>query len=156
MLYTTHRPRRPALLAATCVAVLGLGLGAAVSVPASAAQRSGSDSTAGRQYDAKEVRHFLKGFYGHHGPSAWQREHLVTEELKEKVAQTPDYDLLLCAQNTPQDIEIGPVTTAQSAGVGWAPITTHWGKGQDTQVFTAYVGLDASKPMKLTDISCEG
>ncbi|MBC3992991.1 hypothetical protein H8N00_29790 [Streptomyces sp. AC563] len=134
---------------------VGLGLGlAAVPVAAAGQSGSGSEST-GRQYDAKEVRHFLKGFYGSHGPSAWEREHLVTEELKEKAAQTPDYDLLLCAQNTPKAIDIGPVTTAQSAGVGWARVTTHWGKGQDTQVFTAYVGLDASKPMKLMDISCE-
>ncbi|MBC3985637.1 hypothetical protein H8N01_24435 [Streptomyces sp. AC536] len=158
---TSHRTRRPALLAATCVTAVGLGLGLAA-VPVAAAGQSGSGSeagsgsgTTGRQYDAKEVHHFLKGFYGNHGPSAWEREHLVTEELKEKAAQTPEYDLLLCAQNTPEAIDIGPVTTAQSAGVGWAPVTTHWGKGQDTQVFTAYVGLDASKPMKLMDISCE-
>ncbi len=155
---TSRRAKRPALLAATCVTAVGLGLGLAAAAPVAAAGQpgtgSGSGST-GRQYDAKEVRHFLKGFYGNHGPSAWEREHLVTEELKEKAAQTPDYDLLLCAQNTPKAIDIGPVTTAQSAGVGWAPVTTHWGKGQDTQVFTAYVGLDASKPMKLMDISCE-
>ncbi|WEV27711.1 hypothetical protein OYE22_22905 [Streptomyces sp. 71268] len=162
----SRRAKRPALLAATCVTAVGLGLGLAAAAPVAAAGQSGAGSGAGsgadsgsgataRQYDAKEVRHFLKGFYGNHGPSAWEREHLVTEELKEKAAQTPDYDLLLCAQNIPKAIDIGPVTTAQSAGVGWAPVTTHWGKGQDTQVFTAYVGLDASKPMKLMDISCE-
>ncbi|MFF5715834.1 hypothetical protein [Streptomyces buecherae] len=153
---TAHRTKRPALLAATCVTAVGLGLGLAAAAPVAAAGQSGAGSgSTGRQYDAKEVRHFLKGFYGTHGPSAWEREHLVTEELKEKAAQTPDYDLLLCAQNVPKAIDIGPVTTAQSAGVGWAPVTTHWGKGQDTRVFTAYVGLDASKPMKLMDISCE-
>lgn len=154
MMRTSRRPRRTALLAAGLLATAGLGLGFAG--PASAAaDRPSSVDPGGKQYDAKQVRHFLKSFYGHHGPSAWEREHLVTEELKEKAAQTPDYDLLLCAQNTPEDIEIGPVTTAASAGVGWAPVTTHWGEGQDTQVFTAYVGLDASKPMKLTDISCQ-
>lgn len=158
----SHFSRRPALYVATCVSALGLGIAASVPAaassaspasPASSASSAPSTDATTRQYEAEQVHHFLEGFYGNHGPRSWERENLVADQLKEKAAQTPDYDLLLCAQNTPQDIEIGPVTTAQSAGMGWAPVTTHW-KGGDREVFTAYVGLDASKPIKLTDISC--
>ena len=57
-------------------------------------------------------------------------------------------------QNTPRDIEVGEVTTAQSAGVGWATITTTWDGSPRTASFTAYVDLDGSKPMKLLDVDC--
>lgn len=148
-----RRAARPGLLLAACATAVGLVVGSAA-VPAAAAGRPAPDPTA-RHYNAEQVHHFLEGFYGNHGPRPWEREHLVDDHLKEKAAQTPGYDLLLCAQNTPEDIEVGPVTTAQSAGVGWAPVTTHWADGPEVQVFTAYVALDASQPIKLTDISCK-
>ncbi len=44
------------------------------------------------------------------------------------------------------------MTTAQSAGVGWATVTTIWdGKARGT--FTAYVDLD-SDPIELQDVNC--
>ncbi|WP_331743233.1 hypothetical protein OG239_43345 (plasmid) [Streptomyces sp. NBC_00868] len=46
------------------------------------------------------------------------------------------------------------MTTGQSVGVGWSTITTRWNGSRDGH-FTTYVGLDASKPMKLHDITCE-
>ncbi|MCP3803532.1 hypothetical protein NLX83_30100 [Allokutzneria sp. A3M-2-11 16] len=130
---------RPAVTAAGCVLGLILGASTATAQP--------------QQYTADQVRSFLVGFYGKHGPSQHDREHRVTPELKKKAAETPDYDLLLCAQNEPRRIGIGRVTTAQSAGVGWATVTTRW--SGPSQRFTAYVGLDASQPMKLYDIECK-
>lgn len=105
------------------------------------------------RYTAEEIRRFLVSFYGKHGPSAWKREHQVSAELKKRAAETPDYDLLLCAQNTPRAISVGKVTTAQSAAVGWATITTHWA-GQRKEHFTAYVALDAKRPLELLDVAC--
>ncbi|WP_308280981.1 hypothetical protein [Streptomyces monomycini] len=105
------------------------------------------------RYTAEEIRRFLVSFYGKHGPSAWKREHQVSAELKKKAAETPDYDLLLCAQNTPRDISVGKVTTAQSARVGWATITTYW-SGNRKEHFTAYVDLDATRPIELLDVAC--
>ncbi|MFB9906023.1 hypothetical protein [Allokutzneria oryzae] len=115
---------------------------------------AGTATAQGRQYTARQVHTFLVSFYGQHGPSQYDRTHKVTPQLRKKAAETPDYDLLLCAQNTPRNITIGKVTTAQSAGVGWATVTTKWRGGAD-QRFTAYVGLDAGTPMKLYDVSCQ-
>ncbi|SDM17503.1 hypothetical protein [Allokutzneria albata] len=130
---------RPAVVAAGCVLGLLIGSSTAIAHP--------------QHYTAGQVRTFLVKFYGKHGPSQYDRKHRVTLYLRQRVAETKGYDLLLCAQNTPRDISIGKVTTAQSAGVGWATVTTRWA-GSPKQRFTAYVGLDARKPIKLYDISC--
>ncbi len=157
-----HASRTTATVVATATAVaLGLTLTAASAVPAAAATQSTSIQPSradlrtdpNGRYTAEEIRRFLVSFYGKHGPSAWQREHQVAAELKKKAAETPDYDLLLCAQNTPRNITVGKVTTAQSARVGWATITTYW-SGNRKQNFTAYVDLDATRPIELLDVSC--
>ncbi|KOT55966.1 MULTISPECIES: hypothetical protein [Streptomyces] len=157
-----HASRTTATVVATATAVaLGLTLTAASAVPAAAATQSTSIQPSradlrtdpNGRYTAEEIRRFLVSFYGKHGPSAWQREHQVSAELKKKAAETPDYDLLLCAQNTPRNITVGKVTTAQSARVGWATITTYW-SGNRKQNFTAYVDLDATRPIELLDVSC--
>ncbi|MGW7551282.1 hypothetical protein [Streptomyces rimosus] len=157
-----HASRTTATVVATATAVaLGLTLTAASAVPAAAATQSTSIQPSradlrtdpNGRYTAEEIRRFLVSFYGKHGPSAWQREHQVSAELKKKAAETPDYDLLLCAQNTPRNITVGKVTTAQSARVGWATITTYW-SGNRKQSFTAYVDLDATRPIELLDVSC--
>ncbi|MET7937520.1 hypothetical protein [Streptomyces sp. NPDC005322] len=145
-----HALRHSATAIGGCAAALGLGLVLAAGAPASATDRTDPNG----RYTAEEIHHFLEGFYGNHGPRPWEREHLVSDGLKERAAQTPDYDLLLCAQNTPRDVEVGEVTTAQSAGVGWATITTTWGKRAQTASFTAYVDLDGSQPLKLLDVYC--
>ncbi|MEU1787942.1 hypothetical protein ABZ553_19040 [Streptomyces sparsogenes] len=142
--------RRSTALAGGCAAALGLGLVLAAGSPASAAERTDPNG----RYTAEEIHHFLEDFYGDHGPTAWERKHLVSKQLKEKAAENPGFDVLLCAQNEPLDIEVGEVTTAQSARVGWATITTTWGGEPSTASFTAYVDLDASKPMKLLDVDC--
>ncbi|MEC4019775.1 hypothetical protein [Streptomyces sp. H27-D2] len=150
----TRSPKRSAALAATCAAALGLGLTLAASAPAASAPTARAAAAApGPRYNAEQVHHFLEGFYGNHGPRVWERKHLVTNALKRKAARTHNYDLLLCAQNTPKDIAIGKVTTAQSAGMGWATVTNSWGGGRKT-AFTAYVGLDSRKQIKLADIDC--
>ncbi|MFH8595648.1 hypothetical protein [Streptomyces rimosus] len=157
-----HASRTTVTVVATATAVaLGLTLTAASAVPAAAATQSTSIQPSradlrtdpNGRYTAEEIRRFLVSFYGKHGPSAWQREHQVSAELKKKAAETPDYDLLLCAQNTPRNITVGKVTTAQSARVGWATITTYW-SGNRQQNFTAYVDLDATRPIELLDVSC--
>lgn len=117
------------------------------------ASSAGATDTNDR-YTAEEVHHFLEGFYGDQGPRPWERENLVTEELKKRAAETEGYDLLLCARNVPLDIEVGEVTTAQSAGVGWAMVETSWGEGEESSVFAAYVSLDGDQPLKLLDIDC--
>ncbi|MFF4105541.1 hypothetical protein [Streptomyces sp. NPDC001903] len=106
------------------------------------------------RHTASEISTFLTSFYGHHGPSAGDRDQLVSQQLKEKQAHSPGSDVLLCAQNEPRDIVVGAVTVAQSAGVGWATVTTHWSADQ-TDTFTAYVRLD-SRPIKLDDVICAG
>ncbi|MFF7381039.1 hypothetical protein ACIP4Q_38000 [Streptomyces massasporeus] len=53
-------------------------------------------------------------------------------QLKEKVADKPEFDVLLCAQN----------------------ISTYWNGGSDKAGFTAYVGLDATRPIQLLDVDC--
>ncbi|WP_043487584.1 MULTISPECIES: hypothetical protein [Streptomyces] len=142
--------RRSTALAGGCVAALGLGLVLAAGSPAAASVQTDPNG----RYTAEEIHHFLEGFYGNHGPTAWERKHLVSDQLKEKAAENPGFDVLLCAQNTPRDIEVGEVTTAQSARVGWATITTTWDGSPQTASFTAYVDLDGSKPMKLLDVYC--
>ncbi|MFF5516871.1 hypothetical protein [Streptomyces coeruleorubidus] len=69
-------------------------------------------------------------------------------------AANPEFDVLLCAQNLPASIDIGPVTTAQSAGVGRATVSTYWNGGSDKADFTAYVDLDATRPIQLLDVDC--
>lgn len=128
---------------------------AAAAPDASVQQQSRADlrTDPNGRYTAEEIRRFLVSFYGKHGPSAWKREHQVSAELKKKAAETPDYDLLLCAQNTPRNISVGKVTTAQSARVGWATVTTYW-SGNREEHFTAYVDLDATRPIALLDVAC--
>ncbi|MEV6579820.1 hypothetical protein AB0M92_16860 [Streptomyces sp. NPDC051582] len=106
------------------------------------------------RHTASEISAFLTAFYGHHGPSALDREQSISQQLREKQAHAPTSDVLLCAQNEPRDIVVGAVTVAQSAGVGWATVTTHWSADQ-TDTFTAYVRLD-SRPIKLDDVICAG
>lgn len=146
---------------ATAVAVTLTAAPAASAAPAAATpaasvqQQSRADlrTDPNGRHTAEEIRRFLVSFYGKHGPSAWKREHQVAAELKKKAAETPDYDLLLCAQNTPRNISVGKVTTAQSARVGWATITTYW-SGSRKEHFTAYVDLDAKRPIALLDVAC--
>jgi hypothetical protein len=154
MLRTLQSRRGVTAVVGGCAAALGLGLALAAGAPASASAHTQRTDPNGR-YTAEEIHHFLEGFYGNHGPRPWEREHLVSDFLKEKAAQTPDYDVLLCAQNMPKDIEVGEVTTAQSAGVGWATITTTWRGAPRTAAFTAYVDLDGSRPIKLLDVDCD-
>ncbi|MFJ9413997.1 hypothetical protein ACIRPT_07490 [Streptomyces sp. NPDC101227] len=149
---------RGAAVAALGVALpLTLAAVPAGAAPVAAHRSSGPAAGAVRtdpngRHDATDIRRFLTAFYGYHGPSDWAREHQVSDYLRDRAAQTEGYDLLLCAQNTPREISIGKVTTAQSAGVGWATVTTIW-DGGDRGSFTAYVGLD-SKPIELQDVDC--
>ncbi|MBW1598562.1 hypothetical protein [Streptomyces sp. JJ38] len=138
--------------AAACAVTLGLGLTLTAAVPAVASSSTTDQQRA--QYEAEQVHHFLEGFYGNHGPRPWERENLVAEDLKRRAGEIKEYDLLLCSQNVPKDITVGEVTTAQSAGVGWASIWLSWGAGHEVSVFTAYVDLDADKPLKLLDVAC--
>ncbi|MGW0364426.1 hypothetical protein [Streptomyces sp. NPDC002990] len=107
-----------------------------------------------RQHSAAQIALFLAGFYGTRGPTPYDREHRVSQVLKDRQKAHPEADVLLCAQNTPQATVIGPVTVAPAAGVGWATVTTHWGSGA-TDTFTAYVRLD-SRPIRLDDVICAG
>ncbi|MET9962907.1 hypothetical protein ABZ128_28235 [Streptomyces sp. NPDC006326] len=125
--------------------------------PASAPAHADPAPVAGHHrqwHGAAEISTFLSSFYGAHGPSPRDRDQRVSQQLKEKQAHIPYADVLLCAQNEPEHIEIGPVTVAQAAGIGWATVTTHW---QDdlTDTFTAYVRLD-SHPIVLDDVICAG
>lgn len=119
------------------------------SVPALAAP-----GATGERHTAVQISRFLTEFYGDHGPSAHDREHRVSQVLKERQQDHAEADVLLCAQNEPQAISIGPVTLAQEAHVGWATVTTHWASGA-TDTFTAYVRLD-SQPILLDDVICAG
>ncbi|MEU7599645.1 hypothetical protein [Streptomyces sp. NPDC041003] len=105
-------------------------------------------------HTADQISRFLATFYGAHGPSPDDREQHVSQVLKDRQKVNTDSDVLLCSQNAPQNIGIGPVTVAQAAGVGWATVTTHWAGGV-TDTFTAYVRLD-SKPIRLDDVICAG
>ncbi|MEV6950501.1 hypothetical protein [Streptomyces sp. NPDC051183] len=104
------------------------------------------------QHTAPQISRFLTAFYGQHGPSRHNRERHVSSQLREKQERTPEYDVLLCAQNEPQRVGIGPITVQEYAGVGSATVTTHWGSG-DTRTFTAYVRLD-SNPIAVDDVIC--
>lgn len=117
-----------------------------------AGAQAGPAAAAERRHTGREIHRFLTWFYGEHGPTDSQREHFVSDFLKQKQADDPDHDVLLCAQNTPQNIEVGPVTVAQSAGVGWATVTAYWADGT-TSTFTGYVALD-SHPIELHDVVC--
>ncbi|MGW6781364.1 MULTISPECIES: hypothetical protein [unclassified Streptomyces] len=126
----------------------------AVATPAAAAvTAAGASAAAPRAHTADQIGRFLARFYGKHGPSAHDRRHHVSQVLLERQANTQS-DVLLCAQNEPLDIGIGPVTVAQAAAVGWATVTTHW-EGDRTDTFTAYVRLD-SKPIRIDDVICAG
>lgn len=104
------------------------------------------------RHTGPEIHRFLTWFYGAHGPTAQQRERYVSDFLKKKQHQHPDHDVILCAQNTPQRVAVGPVTVAQSAGSGWATVTAYWADGT-TSTSTAYVALD-SHPIELHDVEC--
>ncbi|OUC93499.1 hypothetical protein [Streptomyces swartbergensis] len=148
MFRTTARPARRRAFAVGCLAALGI---AAAAVPAAAA--SAADTGADR-YTAQEIHTFLEDFYGEHGPGDFARKYGISPHLKEKAAANPEFDVLLCAQNIPASIDIGPVTTAQSAGVGWATVSTYGNGGSDQADFTAYVDLDATRPIQLMDVDC--
>ncbi|MFF8266951.1 hypothetical protein ACF059_06110 [Streptomyces sp. NPDC016562] len=105
-------------------------------------------------HSADQISRFLTHFYGDHGPSPHAREHFVSEVLKDRQRENAHTDVLLCAQNEPQRIAVGPVTVAQTAAVGWATVTTHWASGE-TDTFTAYVRLDRH-PIRLDDVICAG
>ncbi|MFD3538172.1 hypothetical protein ACFWUQ_01545 [Streptomyces sp. NPDC058662] len=128
----------------------------ALSAPASASAAAQADRAAQiqRGHTAADISRFLSAFYGDRGPTAHSRENEVSQVLKDKQTVNKEVDVLLCAQNEPQGIGVGPVTVAQSAGVGWATVTTHWG-ADDTDTFTAYVRLD-SRPIRLDDVICAG
>lgn len=148
---STGLARRSAVAAVAGASALALGFSLAAVSPAAASTATDAND----RYTAKEIRTFLDRFYGDHGPSASDRKNRVSDLLKKKAAANPGFDVLLCAQNEPRSIDIGRVTTAQSARVGWAPVTTHWGEnGEVTAVFTAYVDLDGKKPLKLLDVDC--
>ncbi|MCX4695036.1 hypothetical protein [Streptomyces sp. NBC_01408] len=134
-------------------------------VPAGPAAPSAPGAVSQR-HSAAEISRFLAAFYGDHGPSPYDRENRVSQVLKERQGVSPGSDVLLCAQNKPRAIGVGPVTVAPSAGVGWATVTTHWGaevapgadaraEAEATDTFTAYVRLD-SRPIRLDDVICAG
>ncbi|MGR4879646.1 hypothetical protein ACIPUC_09480 [Streptomyces sp. LARHCF249] len=107
-----------------------------------------------QSHSADVIGRFLTGFYGEHGPTPHDRKTRVSQLLKDKQEESPDADVLLCARSEPQQIVVGPVTVAPSAGVGWATVTTHWDAGL-TDTFTAYVRLD-SQPIRVDDVICAG
>ncbi|MEU0175065.1 hypothetical protein ABZ178_17150 [Streptomyces massasporeus] len=147
MFRNASRPNRWSVVAVGCVAALGI---AAAAVPAAAASATDGND----RYTAQEIHTFLEDFYGEHGPGDFARTYGISPQLKEKVADNPEFDVLLCAQNVPASIDIGPVTTAQSARVGWATVSTYWNGGSDKADFTAYVDLDATRPIQLLDVDC--
>ncbi|MFB7807252.1 hypothetical protein [Streptomyces virginiae] len=125
----------------------------AVAAPAAAVPAAVVPAATPEGHTADQIGRFLARFYGKHGPSEHDRRHHVSQVLVERQTNTQS-DVLLCTQNEPQDIGIGPVTVAQAAGVGWATVTTHWGADK-TDTFTAYVRLD-SKPIRIDDVICAG
>ncbi|MFE0221197.1 hypothetical protein ACFW0U_10035 [Streptomyces albidoflavus] len=142
--------------AALAACLLSLAPAASAAVPAppphATAEAAPTFAKAADRHTAQEIRAFLRWFYDGTGPSPYQREHWTSDYLKAKQAETPDHDVILCAQNEPVAIEVGPVTVAQSAGFGWATVTTSWAGGA-RQTLTAYVGLD-SDPIELHDVVC--
>ncbi|EFE81718.1 predicted protein [Streptomyces albidoflavus] len=151
------RPMMKHLTAAALAAcLLSLAPAASAAVPAppphATAEAAPTFAKAADRHTAQEIRAFLRWFYDGTGPSPYQREHWTSDYLKAKQAETPDHDVILCAQNEPVAIEVGPVTVAQSAGFGWATVTTSWAGGA-RQTLTAYVALD-SDPIELHDVVC--
>ncbi|MFJ9340339.1 hypothetical protein ACIRP0_13735 [Streptomyces sp. NPDC101733] len=129
-------------------------------VPAVSAAVSGGDPAPRHRHryrhlhTAEEITRFLRSFYGNGGPTAEDRGHRVSQQLREKQDRTPETDVLLCTHEVPRSIAVGPSTVAQAAGVGWATVTTSW-DGGITDTFTAYVRLD-SLPIQLDDVICAG
>ncbi|NEC14973.1 hypothetical protein G3I34_22440 [Streptomyces sp. SID8014] len=142
--------------AALTACLLSLAPAASAAVPApphATAEAAPTPLKAADRHTAEEIRGFLRWFYDGTGPSPWQREHWTSDYLKAKQDETPDHDVVLCAQNDPLAIDVGPVTVAQSAGFGWATVTTSW-PGGARQTLTAYVALD-SDPIELHDVVCD-
>jgi hypothetical protein len=149
MFRITARSARRSAVAAAGLAALGLALSA--TLPASAVPATDPNN----RYTATEIRTFLKDFYGKQGPGTFARTYGISPYLAQRVKDNEGFDLLLCAQNTPRSIEVGPATTAQSLGRGWATVTTHWGgNGGTTASFKAYVDLDATRTIQLIDVDC--
>ncbi|MEU6315432.1 hypothetical protein [Streptomyces sp. NPDC047014] len=142
------------LMSRTLGALLPAALALPVLSPAPALAAPAAPAAVREGHTAEEIGRFLARFYGDHGPSAHDRRHHVSQVLKDRQKENAAGDVLLCAQNTPQHIGIGPVTVAQSAGVGWATVTTHWGADR-TDTFTAYVRLD-TRPLRVDDVICAG
>ncbi|MFD5184243.1 hypothetical protein ACFWMQ_16860 [Streptomyces sp. NPDC058372] len=142
-----------AALAACVLSLAPVASAAAPAPPLSSADEAGTaPAKAAERHTAEEIHAFLRWFYDGTGPSPWQRERWTSAYLKSKQAETADHDVLLCAQKEPLSIEVGPVTVAQSAGFGWATVTTSW-TGGARQTLTAYVALD-SDPIELHDVVC--
>jgi hypothetical protein len=140
--------RRPALAVAGAVAARG-------QPRTSAAPAAASGAEPNDRYTGEQVHTFIEDFYGEHGPGDFARKYGISPYLAQRVKDAEGFDLLLCAQNTPTSIDVGPAVTAQSAGVGWAEVTAHWGgDGASTTTFTAYVDLDATRTIQLVDVSC--
>ncbi|GHI83677.1 hypothetical protein [Streptomyces xanthophaeus] len=144
----------PYSLGVLSLALLALLAPPSAAVPGADPTTAAAPGAATRQHTASQIGTFLTTFYGDHGPSAFDRRYRISSVLQERQVLSPDGDVLLCAQNQPKDIGIGPVTVAQLAGVGWATVTTHWEAGV-TDTFTAYVRLD-SRPIRLDDVICAG
>lgn len=149
--YKPDMKLKPYSLGALLLTLLASATLSSVPVPALAAPVA---TPVPVQHTADVIGRFLVGFYGDHGPSLRDRETRVSQLLKDKQKESLGADVLLCAQNEPQSIAVGPVTVAQSAGVGWATVTTHWEEGL-TDTFTAYVRLD-SEPIRVDDVICAG
>ncbi|MFD6225582.1 hypothetical protein ACFWFZ_01655 [Streptomyces sp. NPDC060232] len=141
------------LLTLSALPVMAPAPAVAFADPGPAAAAPVAPAAAPGGHTADQIGRFLARFYRTHGPSAHDRRHHVSQVLLERQATTQS-DVLLCAQNEPRDIGIGPVTVAQAAGVGWATVTTHWDADR-TDTFTAYVRLD-SKPIRIDDVICAG
>ncbi|MER7732890.1 hypothetical protein ABTX80_18590 [Streptomyces erythrochromogenes] len=146
------KPYRLGALLLALSALPALPSAPAVAAPAPAA--AAVSAAAPQGHTADQIGRFLARFYGEHGPSAHDRRHHVSQVLQERQQTHTESDVLLCAQNAPHDIGIGPVTVAEAAGVGWATVTTHWGTDK-TDTFTAYVRLD-SRPIRVDDVICAG
>jgi hypothetical protein len=128
---------------------------AALAIPGGATASPVRPAPARHGYGVEAVHRFLVGFYGQHGPSRSARGHDVAAPLRARAARTTGYDLLLCAQNTPRAIDVGRVTTTPSGtGDARAVVTTHFAGQRSSSSFAAYVGLDADRPMRLTDVVC--
>ncbi|MEU8773703.1 hypothetical protein [Streptomyces sp. NPDC048606] len=157
MYSSSRRPGAP-LLAVTALAALSALFPLVAAVPASArAADPEPRRSVHHRHTADDITRFLAGFYGTHGPRPEDRRLRTSQQIKDKQegAPDPDFDVVLCARGArPERIEVGPATVAQSAGVGWATVTTHWGDGV-TDTFTAYVRLD-SRPIQLDDVICAG